>query len=225
MSVWLACVLTCFSLSLSCVGLCTSWTYLTIFFSMFGKFLTMIFKNFLILFLFLFFWDPYNSNVGAFNMSQRSLRLPLILFILFTLFCSLAVISTILSSSSLICYFASDILLLIPSRVFSISVFLLFVSICLFFNSSTSLLIDYFLQFIFKVLDHLYYHYSELFFRYFAYFFFIYLDLCVSSLFLFCAVFLCLFITVIIIIGIWCLSSPFSRFQSWILSFFWLLPS
>ena len=45
-------------------------------------------------------------------------------------------ISTILSSSSLIHSSASDILLLIPSRVFLISVIVLFVSVCLFFNSS-----------------------------------------------------------------------------------------
>ena len=47
--------------------LCTFWTWVTFFF---------------------FFWNPYNSNVGAFNMSQRSLRLSSILFILFPLFCS-----------------------------------------------------------------------------------------------------------------------------------------
>ena len=50
--------------------------------------------------------------------SQRSLRLSPVLFILFTLFCSSEVISTILSSSSLICSSASDILLLILSRLF-----------------------------------------------------------------------------------------------------------
>ena len=54
-------------------------------------------------------------------LSQRSLRLSSVLFILFPLFCSLEVISTILSSSSLIHFSASDILLLIPSRVFLIS--------------------------------------------------------------------------------------------------------
>ena len=74
--------------------------------------------------------------------SQRSLRLSSVLFILFPLFCSLEVISTILSSSSLICSSASDILLLIPSRVFLISVIALFVSVCLFFNYSRPLLID-----------------------------------------------------------------------------------
>ena len=51
-------------------------------------------------------------------LSQRSLRLSPVLFILFTLFCSSEVISTILSSSSLICSSAPDILLLILSRVF-----------------------------------------------------------------------------------------------------------
>ena len=70
-------------------------------------------------------------------LSQRSLRLSSVLFILFTLFCSSEVISTILSSSSLIHSSASDILLLIPSRVFLISVIVLFISVCLFFNSST----------------------------------------------------------------------------------------
>ena len=69
-------------------------------------------------------------------LSQGSLRLSSVLFILFTLFCSSAVISTILSSSSLIHSSASDILLLIPSRVFLISVIVLFV--CLFFNSSSA---------------------------------------------------------------------------------------
>ena len=76
-------------------------------------------------------------------LSQRSLRLFSVLFILLTLFCSSEVISTILSSSLLIHYCASDILLLIPSRMFLTSVIVLFVSVWLFFNSSRSLLIDY----------------------------------------------------------------------------------
>ena len=49
--------------------------------------------------------------------SQRFLRLSSVLFILFILFCSSEVISAILSSSSLIHSSASDILLVIPSRV------------------------------------------------------------------------------------------------------------
>ena len=74
-------------------------------------------------------------------MSQRSLRLSSILFILFPLFCSSAVISTILYSSSLICSSASIILLLVPYRIFLISVIVLFISVCLFFISSMSLMI------------------------------------------------------------------------------------
>ena len=79
-----------------------------------------LFKYFLSLFLFFlfFFWDPYNSNVGAFNVVPGSLRLSSILYILFSLFCSVVVISTILSSRSLIRSSASVILLLIPSREF-----------------------------------------------------------------------------------------------------------
>ena len=70
-------------------------------------------------------------------------------FILFILFCPSEAISTILSSRSLIHSSASDILLLIPSRVFLISAVVLFVSVCLFFNSSRSLLID---SYIFSIL-------------------------------------------------------------------------
>ena len=80
---------------------------------------------------------------------QRSLRLSSVLSILFTLFCSSKVISTILSSGLLILSSASDILLLLPSRVFLILVIVLFVSVCLFFNSSRSLLID---SYIFSIL-------------------------------------------------------------------------
>ena len=54
-------------------------------------------------------------------LSQRSVRLSSILFILFSLFWSVVVISTILSSSSLTRSSASVILLLIPSREFLIS--------------------------------------------------------------------------------------------------------
>ena len=71
-------------------------------------------------------------------LSQRSLRLSSFLFTLFSLFCSMAVISTILSSRSLICSSASVILLLIPSSVFFISLTVLFN--CLFFSTSRSLL-------------------------------------------------------------------------------------
>ena len=92
-----------------------------------------LFKNFLIPFLSLFFFlDPIIQMLVCLILSQRSLELSSVLFILFTLFCSSEVISTILSSSSLIlfCFRYSAIF---PSRVFLISVIVLFASACLFF--------------------------------------------------------------------------------------------
>ena len=66
-------------------------------------------------------------------LSQRSLRLSSFFFsFFFYIVCYAAVISTILSSRWLICSSASVILLLIPSNV-------LFISVCLFFNPSRSL--------------------------------------------------------------------------------------
>ena len=56
-------------------------------------------------------------------------------FSFFLLYFALEYISTILSYHSLICSSVSDILVLIPSRVFLISVIMLFVSVYLFFNS------------------------------------------------------------------------------------------
>ena len=63
-------------------------------------------------------------------LSQRSLRLYSFLFILFSIFCSVVVISTIQSSRSFIHSSASVILLFIPSSI---------IHLCLFFNSSRSL--------------------------------------------------------------------------------------
>ena len=96
-------------------------------------------KYFLRLFLFLFFfWEPYNSNVGMFNIVLEVSETMSVLFSVFALFCSSEVISRILCSGSLIYISASDILLLIPSRVFLFSVIVLFVSVSSFFNSSRS---------------------------------------------------------------------------------------
>ena len=75
-------------------------------------------------------------------LSQISLRLSSVLFLLFTLFCSLAVISSILPSSLLSLSSASNSLLLTYFRVFLISVVMLFVSVSLFFNSSRGFFID-----------------------------------------------------------------------------------
>ena len=89
-------------------------------------------KYFLSPFLFLFFfWDPYNLNVGVFNVVPEVSETVSVLFILFSFFCSAVVISTILSSRSLIHSSASVILLLIPSREFLISIYCV-VHHCLF---------------------------------------------------------------------------------------------
>ena len=95
--------------------LCASWTWLTISFSMLGKFSTIISSK---IFSYPFFFSsssgtPIIQILVCLILSQRSLRLSSVLFILFTLFCSSEVISSILSSSSLIRSSASDILLLI----------------------------------------------------------------------------------------------------------------
>ena len=119
--VWLVCVLECFSLGLSCMGLFVTFGLDRLFLFYVGEISNYnLFKKFLIPFLFLFLWDPYIWTLVCLILSRRSLRLSSVLFILSTLFCSSSVISTILSSSSLIRSSASDILLLIPFRVFLI---------------------------------------------------------------------------------------------------------
>ena len=69
MSTWLTCVSQCSSLGLSCMRLCTSWTWVTASFHMLRKFSAYyLFKSFLKVFLSLFsFWNSCNMNVGVFN--------------------------------------------------------------------------------------------------------------------------------------------------------------
>ena len=96
--------------------LCASWTCVTVSFPMLGNFSAIISSN--------IFTGPFclSSPSGTHIMqmlvhlmlSQRSFKLFSLLFILFSLFCSTAVISTTLSSSSFIHSSASFILLLIP---------------------------------------------------------------------------------------------------------------
>ena len=153
--------------------------------------------------------------------SQRSLRLSSGLFILFPLFCCSEIISTILSSSSLICSSASDILLLIPSRVFLISVIVLSV---------------YVYSVILPVFVNLFLHFLPLFSRFLIMFSIIilnsfsgslpiYSSVIWTSVFLVCSficiVFLCLFFF-FLTYCVWGLLFPL---QGWILSSFWLLPS
>ena len=89
--------LVCFSLDLSCMGL-SALRRLDHFLSHIKEvFNYNLFKYFLSPFLFLYFFcDPY--NFVHLMLSQSSLRLSSFLFILFSLFCSVVIISTILSS-------------------------------------------------------------------------------------------------------------------------------
>ena len=108
-----------------------------------GKFSTIVFSN--------SFSDPFSffSSFGipiiqilmCLVLSQRSLIQFSFLCILFSLFCSMTVISTILSSNSLFhSFLCLTYQLLIPSIIFFISVIVLFITVFLFFSYSRSLL-------------------------------------------------------------------------------------
>ena len=84
--------------------LCASWTWLTISFSVLGRFSIIISSK---IFSYAFFFSSYSETLIIqmlvnLILSQRSLRLSSVPFILFSLFCSSEFIATILSSSSLI---------------------------------------------------------------------------------------------------------------------------
>ena len=68
LSLGLDCVLACFSLGLSCMGLFASLGLDYFLYHVGGIFNYNLFKNFLIPFLFLFFWNPYKSDVGVFDI-------------------------------------------------------------------------------------------------------------------------------------------------------------
>ena len=109
---WLVCVLVCFSLGFSYMGLLCLLDLIDYFLFHVGEILNCnLFKSFLILILF-----SSSSSSGApiiqmlvhlISETLRSLRLSSVLFILFILFCSSEFISTILSYSLWICS-ASD---------------------------------------------------------------------------------------------------------------------
>ena len=146
--------------------LCASWTWLTTSVSMLGKFSTIISSKFS---SYPFFFSsssgtPIIQMLVHLILSQRSLRLSLVLFIplLYSAFQKLfpsfyLPAQWFILLLQIFCYWF---------LLFLISVIVLFVSVSLFFNSSRSLLIDSCIfSSVFKVFDHLYYHYSELFFR------------------------------------------------------------
>ena len=97
-------------------------------------------KYFLMAFLFVFFfWDSYDSSVGAFNIVTEVSEVVLISFNSFFFF-PLCFIYFHHSFTSLILSSASAILLLFPSRVLFISVIALFIIDQFFLISSRSLL-------------------------------------------------------------------------------------
>ena len=99
-----------------------------------GYFLPILGKFSMIISSSIFLWPFFLSSsgtlmiqmLGCLILSQRSLRLSSFLLILFSFFLSASFISTIVSATSLILSSASVILLLVPSRVFLISVIALF---------------------------------------------------------------------------------------------------
>ena len=148
--------------------LCDSWIWVSDSFSHIKKlFSYYLFKPFL--------WPFLSSPSGTtvmWTMEQlklilSSLRLSSFLFILF--YCSASEISKSLSSTSLICSSASYILSVFSSD-FLISVTIFYISACLIFKSSISLfnvscnLSIFNSSFFLKIWNHLYYHYSKVFF-------------------------------------------------------------
>jgi len=113
--------------------LCTSWTWLTISFLMLWTFLNVVSQKCSQTLFLSFFWDAYNLNVGAFNITLEVSETMLNAFHLFSfilLFSSYFHHAIFQLPYPLFCL---SFLLLIPSRVFLISLIVLFVSVCLFF--------------------------------------------------------------------------------------------
>ena len=94
----IAMCLSAFSFGLSCLGPCDSWTWLTISIPMLGTFSAVLSSN---VFSGPFsFSDPYDVNVGVFNAVPEFTQTAAFLFILILTLCSVAAISTVMSSRS-----------------------------------------------------------------------------------------------------------------------------
>ena len=148
-----------------CGTLGTSWTWLTISFSFGETFNYNLLKKFPHTLSFsLLLLGPLQFNCWCIWYCPRGLWDYPQFFSLFLLYSALQKLLPpfyLPAQSS-----ASDILLLIPSRVFLVSVIVLFISVGLFFNFSRSVnWFLHFLHFVFKVFDHLYYHYAKFFFK------------------------------------------------------------
>ena len=177
------------------------------------------FRKFFSAFLFFFFiWDPYNLNVGAFNIAPKVSETFLNFFFsfvsLYSVFQQLFLpFYPQLIYSSLCLNYSAIVSFYCIFNLSNCAIHLCLLIIYLFYvlgdciNCVKCFL--HFLHSIFKSSEHLYYHYSEFFFRKIVHFLFIYLvlmvqnslnfclsiKLCFTSTFSFiCAVFLCLFI-------------------------------
>ena len=100
-------------------------------FLMLGMFLAVTFTSvfFQVLLSLSLSQDSCYWNVGILQKSET------VFISFYSLFCLTAVIFTVLSSSSLICFSSSVSMLLIPSNVFFISVIVFFISVLYFFQS------------------------------------------------------------------------------------------
>jgi len=128
--IWLLCVLGYFTLGLSCLELSgfrgLGGYFLPPFREVFNYYLL---KYFLLAFLFVFFWDSCDLNVGAFDIVPEVSEVVLISFnFFFSFFLSASYFHH--SSTSLVLSSASVILLLVPSRVLLISVIVLLKGCC-----------------------------------------------------------------------------------------------
>ena len=108
------------------LSLLAFWTWLTVSFLMLGRFSAILSSNIFssLFYLFSSSGTPIMKILVHLMLSQRSLNLSSFLLILFSIFCFMAMISTILSSRSLVHSSASVFLLLIPSSVLFLSVFI-----------------------------------------------------------------------------------------------------
>ena len=170
MSVWLICVSACSFLGLYCMGL-SALPGPECFLFMLGKLLAIISSSiFLCPFFSLFsFLDHYNVSVGVFNVMPEVFEAVLTSFhsFYFILFCGSDLHQTIC--------FPAHLLILLPHLLcysfqgLFISGTIFFISVYLFFKSSSSLLNIYILSLyihsvsVSEILDHLHYHYSEFF--------------------------------------------------------------
>ena len=182
-----------------------------------------LFKYFRSPFLFLFFfWYPYNSCVGMFNVVPEISETVLNSFhsFFFILLCSSYFHYFIFQVTYSSC--ASVILLLIPSIEFLISFIVLFIIVCLLFSSSWSFL-----------------NVSCIFFILFPRFWIIFTVITLNSFsgrlpisysfvwsggFLPCSFICCVFLCLLILLHLLCLGSPFHRLQVRSSCCFWRLP-